>query len=370
MNKILQITLFLALAAYGQPERIAIMNTVDTRDSIDFSDLSYLTDKLRDIAGKVLPKNRYGIMTQQSIVDRLGSMERMVKECKEATCLAELGRKISADYIAQGYLGRFSGELTIKVELYRVGSGNLIGSLTGDSKDLRGLLSVLEAKAPRLFEDMAGSSPAPLAPPVPAPAPPPVFPTPEPPPVPAPAPPPVFPTPEPPPVELGKSEGGDSNEEGDSEKSALSLGFRTGFNFSQMYIGSGYDNYYESIPGLQLGLVFDIAVSKWFHLQPGLMYIQKGTQDVGDAMTSHYIEIPLLLSLKLSAFRINAGPYIGLCVEANENFDGTDFGLSTGFGFDIGMFYIGMFYDYGLISIGRDFDLYNQTLGFNLGVNL
>jgi len=130
------------------------MNTVDDRDSIAFLDLSYLTDKLRSIAGKVLPKDRYGIMTQQSIVDRLGSQERAAKECKEATCLAELGRKISADYIAQGHVGRFSGELTIKVELYNVGSSNLIGSFAGDSKDLKGLLSVLEQEAPKMFEEM------------------------------------------------------------------------------------------------------------------------------------------------------------------------------------------------------------------------
>ena len=171
-NKILHILLFLAIAAYGQQERIAIMGTVDTQDSIEFSDLSYLTNKLRDIAGKILPKSRYGIMTQQSIVDRLGSQERMIKECKEATCLADLGRKISADYIAQGYVGRFSGELTIMVELYKVGSGNLIGSFSGDSKDLKGLLAVLEAKAPKLFEDMPGVSlPVPEKP-VPLPTPP------------------------------------------------------------------------------------------------------------------------------------------------------------------------------------------------------
>jgi len=72
--------------------------------------------------------------------------------------LADLGRKISADYIAQGHVGRFSGELTIKVELYNVGSSNLIGSFTGDSKDLKGLLSVLEAKAPKLFEDMISTT--------------------------------------------------------------------------------------------------------------------------------------------------------------------------------------------------------------------
>ncbi len=156
------------------------MNTVDDLDSIRFADLSYLTDKLRNVAGKILPKDRYGIMTQQSIVDRLGSQERAIKECKEATCLADLGRKISADYIAQGHVGRFAGELTIKVELYNVGSSNLIGSFAGDAKDLRGLLSVLEQEAPKMFEEMRGPAPKPAPKPVPPP------PAPE--PVPSPAP--------------------------------------------------------------------------------------------------------------------------------------------------------------------------------------
>ena len=180
MNKILCISLFLALAAHGQQqERIAVMHTVDDLDSIGVTDLGYLTDKLRDIASKILPKNRYGIMTQQSIVDRLGSQERAEKECREATCLADLGRKISADYISQGRIGRFSGELTIKVELYSVGSGTLLGAVTGDSKDLRGLLAIIEAKAPKLFEDMQRVSPAVPGKPVPPPEPPPPKPVPD-----------------------------------------------------------------------------------------------------------------------------------------------------------------------------------------------
>jgi hypothetical protein len=161
LRKILCIALFLAFAAYGQQqERIAVMHTVDDLDSIGVTDLGYLTDKLRDIASKILPKNRYGIMTQQSIVDRLGSQERAEMECRAATCLADLGRKISADYISQGRIGRFSGKLTIKVELYSVGNSNLLGAITGDSKDLDGLLAILEAKAPKLFEDMLEVSPA------------------------------------------------------------------------------------------------------------------------------------------------------------------------------------------------------------------
>jgi uncharacterized protein (TIGR02145 family) len=91
-------------------------------------------------------------------------MERMAKECKEATCLADLGRKINADYIAQGYVGRFSGKLTIKVELYSVKSGNLLGSLADDSRSLEGLLAVLNEKAPDMFRKMPGVSDSRIAP--------------------------------------------------------------------------------------------------------------------------------------------------------------------------------------------------------------
>jgi hypothetical protein len=150
--------LLLALAAQGQQQqRIAILGTEDDGEpSISFLELAHLTAKLREIASDILPKIRYGIMTQQSIVDRLGSEERAAKECREATCLADLGRKISADYIVQARIGRFGGNLTIKAELYDVRSSNLIASFTGDSKDVQGLLVVLEAKSPSLFKNMLG----------------------------------------------------------------------------------------------------------------------------------------------------------------------------------------------------------------------
>jgi hypothetical protein len=154
MSKI-PILLFLAFAAYGQPQRIAILNTEDdVEPHIGISELLFFTAKFREIANDILPRNQYGLMTQQSIVDRLGSEERAVKECREATCLADLGRKISADYIAQARIGRFGGNLTIKAELYDVRSSNLIASFTGESKDIHGLLSILEVKAPNLLRNI------------------------------------------------------------------------------------------------------------------------------------------------------------------------------------------------------------------------
>jgi uncharacterized protein (TIGR02145 family) len=154
------VLLFFALAAHGQQERIAIIQTVDDGDSakINFSELAHLTDKLRETAVNILPKPRYGVMTTESIVAFLGSQERMTKECKAASCLAELGRKVNADYVAQARIGRFESDLTIKAELYNSKSGNLIGSFTGDSKSLRGLRSIIDEKAPALFKKMPGAS--------------------------------------------------------------------------------------------------------------------------------------------------------------------------------------------------------------------
>ena len=151
---VLLFLLLFAAIAHSQQMRVAVMPTVDDADSIQYMELSFLTGKLREIAGRVLPKDRYGIMTQESIVDRMGSQERAEKECREASCLAELGRKISASYIAQGRIGRFGGMLALKVELYNSKSGNLVGTFSETSKDLFALVALLDNKAPDLFREI------------------------------------------------------------------------------------------------------------------------------------------------------------------------------------------------------------------------
>ncbi len=154
MKKTTLLVFLFALAVHSQQMRVAVMPTVDDADSIQYMDLNFLTGKLREIAGKTLPKDKYGIMTQESIVDRMGSQERAEKECREASCLADLGRKISAAYIAQGRIGRFSGMLAIKVELYNSRSGNLIGTINETSKNLLTLAAILDNKAPDMFGEI------------------------------------------------------------------------------------------------------------------------------------------------------------------------------------------------------------------------
>ncbi|MDR2999654.1 MAG: PorT family protein [Fibromonadaceae bacterium] len=180
-----------------------------------------------------------------------------------------------------------------------------------------------------------------------------------------------------PPVVVGGGE--DDGERGKKENRSVWFGLRGGGNLSHLYADYN-DSYrsasgsYEAAGGWQLGLVLDVALNDWFYLQPGVMFIRKGASRDNDRVNAHYLEFPLLASLKFSAFRINAGPYYGICLGSSSEkklFD-NDFGLSTGLGFDIGMFYIGTFYDYGLIDMSKrnDLRLYNRTLGFNFGVNL
>jgi len=173
-----------------------------------------------------------------------------------------------------------------------------------------------------------------------------------------------------------------NSENRENDNGAVSFGIRAGFNLSHTYAeysnigsyGSGKGNYGD-IFGIQLGFVLNIAASDWFHIQPGFMYIQKGREEK-DNFTAHYLEFPLLLSLKsnIIPIRLNAGPYMGLCLSSKADiFDkGLDFGLNMGLGYDIDMFYIGVFYDYGFANMSdkKGYDFYNRTLGFNFGVNL
>jgi uncharacterized protein (TIGR02145 family) len=131
-------------------KRIAILGTEDGGEPpLEITELNYLTGRLREIAGNVL-KNQYGIMDQQSIVDKLGSRKNAAKVCKE-NCLADLGRKLNADYIAQGQVGRFGENYTIEVKLYNSASGLQAAIFTGNSRDLSGLLDILNEKAPDMF---------------------------------------------------------------------------------------------------------------------------------------------------------------------------------------------------------------------------
>ncbi|MCL1957836.1 MAG: hypothetical protein FWF63_10970 [Fibromonadales bacterium] len=161
MPLVLFIFLFFTLAVYGQEQkRVAILNTVGE------GDLIYLSVRLREIAVKVLPEEKYSIMTAESIIDKLGSKENANKVCREAQCLAKIGQKVSAAYVGQARVGSFGDKLTIFMELYNSASSTLVSSFTGEAKDLSGLLAVIDEKAPEMFRKIPGASSGSKAPPI------------------------------------------------------------------------------------------------------------------------------------------------------------------------------------------------------------
>ena len=119
--------LFLCLDSFAA--FVAVLETVSIDSAITSSECHFLTDELRAQAGAALPPAmNYTIMTRENINVMLPP-GKALEDC-EGTCLAETGRNIAADYIAQARVGKFEDKLTLTVELYETGSAKLLGSYT------------------------------------------------------------------------------------------------------------------------------------------------------------------------------------------------------------------------------------------------
>ena len=108
---------------------VAVLETVAPDSAIAVSECRFLTDELRSQAGVALPPYMgYTIMTRENINVMLPP-GKSLEEC-EGTCIAETGKNIAADYVAQARVGKFGTKLTLTVELYETASGKLLASYT------------------------------------------------------------------------------------------------------------------------------------------------------------------------------------------------------------------------------------------------
>lgn len=140
-----------ALAAH-----VAVLETISPQGALDVSDRQYLTDELRAQAVRALPAElNFTIMTRENIIAMLPP-GKSIEEC-EGSCLVETGKNISADYVAQGRVGKFGNKLTLTVELYETAGAKLVGSFTSESGDADGLLASVREKAPGLFAKARGA---------------------------------------------------------------------------------------------------------------------------------------------------------------------------------------------------------------------
>ncbi|MCL2207892.1 MAG: hypothetical protein FWB90_07355 [Fibromonadales bacterium] len=160
MNEILKIMLILGIlvqTAFAQ-KILAVLEIVPNNETIELqiSEYRHLTDELRTRAREALPRTGYSILTRDNIISLLPQDEE-ARECLAESCAVEIGRAIGAEYITQGFIGKFGEMMTLTVELYESMSGNLLGSFVTESKDIMGLLATIRQKAPELFSHLKTS---------------------------------------------------------------------------------------------------------------------------------------------------------------------------------------------------------------------
>jgi len=121
-----------------------------------------LTDKVREVASKTLPMDRFILLKQDAIVNRLGGEEEFFNTCKEGTCVAELTKKISADYGARCDVFKRDNNLLLKFELYSVRDEAILETFTEYRlKDFYAMLDLLDARLPDAFKKMLAVSKSP-----------------------------------------------------------------------------------------------------------------------------------------------------------------------------------------------------------------
>lgn len=111
---------------------VAVLETVSAANIITLEEKQYLTDVLRSEAVKALPA--------------------------EQNFIVEIGRNISADYVAQAHVGQFANNLTITVELYETAGNRLLGSFSSKAPNVESLETEVRQKSRDLFMQITTST--------------------------------------------------------------------------------------------------------------------------------------------------------------------------------------------------------------------
>ena len=159
MKKIAQlIILVMLLAGTSFAKFVAVLETVgDGKDGLSLSERQYLTNMLREQAVQELPAElNFTIMTRENIMMMLPP-GKSIEDC-EGSCLAETGKNIAADYVAQARVGKVGSNISISVELYETAGSKLVASFNGLGADVDALINVIKAKAPEFFRKARGGA--------------------------------------------------------------------------------------------------------------------------------------------------------------------------------------------------------------------
>jgi hypothetical protein len=165
------------------------------------------------------------------------------------------------------------------------------------------------------------------------------------------------------------------------------FGVKGGFNMSNLY-GSGDDVDDNNILyGFNAGVYATLPISDFVAIQPEVLFTTKGAKLEysglvdGDAKFKlNYIEVPLLVRVNITKnFNVHAGGYASYLVsskvtgsgdiEFNEDVNRDDLnkfdaGIAAGVGVDFDPISIGVRYNYGLTTVGKERTVLGNTYTF------
>ena len=152
-------------AAYAEEvTRIAVI-TLRNTTQLEKAEIDYLTNQVRQVATKRLPKS-YLVMTQENIIALLPPNTK-IEDCV-GECEVDTGRAIGARYIITGEVLRFGSSLRVTLRLHETETGRLVGSETARGKVVEDLESPTEEAIAALVANLVSAdAPAAVTPPTP-----------------------------------------------------------------------------------------------------------------------------------------------------------------------------------------------------------
>jgi formylglycine-generating enzyme required for sulfatase activity len=118
-------TLFAGISAAGV-KYVAVLETeIDASAKIAKAEAHEVTEEIRRQAVKNLPRDKYSIMTAESVI---AQGDIVAAECNESNCVFTTGRKIGADYVVRGTIRKIQTRFTLSVVIYDTDNETLVAS--------------------------------------------------------------------------------------------------------------------------------------------------------------------------------------------------------------------------------------------------
>jgi len=118
-----------AIPAYAVKYVAVVETDVDAASGasseLTSAEVRLVTAALRDEATKNLPRDKYNVMTSETVQSMGGAV---LEECSEENCVVALGSKIGADYIVRGTVSKVQAMFTLTIEMYETDNGTLVVS--------------------------------------------------------------------------------------------------------------------------------------------------------------------------------------------------------------------------------------------------